>query len=94
MSWSDVLAGVPQGFILGLFLFLMYTNDLSNSLQCNPNLVADDTSLFPTVHNINKTINDLNNDLTKITNWAFQWKISLHPDISKQAYKVFLANCL
>ena len=57
----------------------MYTNDLSNSLQCNPNLVADDTSLFPTVHNINKTINDLNNDLTKITNWAFQWKISLHP---------------
>ena len=63
-SWSDVLAGVPQGSILGLLLFLIYINDLSDGLRFNSKLFADDTSLFATVHNINKATNDLNNDLT------------------------------
>ena len=28
---------------------------------------------------------NLNADLNKINNWAFQWKISFNPDASKQA---------
>ena len=66
-SWSDALADGPQGSLLGPVLFLIYINDLSDGLQCNPKLFADDTSLFATVHNINKAKNYLNNDLTKIT---------------------------
>ena len=86
-SWSDALAGDSQGSILGLLLFFICLNDLSGSFQCNPKLLADDTSLFATVHNINKATNDLNNDLTKITKWALQWKMSFNPDISEQAHE-------
>ena len=55
-----------QGFFLGPLLFIIYINDLSDDLQCNPKLFADDTTSFSTVHDINKASDDLNNDLTKI----------------------------
>ena len=73
-SGSDVLAGVPQGSILGPLLSLIYINNLYDGLQCNPKPFADDTSLFATVHNIKKATNDLNNDLPKSQNGLFNGK--------------------
>ena len=91
-SWTNVEAGVPQGSILGPLFFLIYINDLSDGLTANPKLFADDTSLFSVIHNINSTANDLNSDLMKISNWAFQWKMRFNPDPKKQAQEVIFSR--
>ena len=91
-SWTSINAGVPQGSILGPLFFLIYINDLSDSLNSNPKLFADDTSLFRTVNDINTTSNDLNKDLDKISDWAFQWKMSFNPDPSKQAQEIIFSR--
>ena len=73
-------------------MFLIYSNDLSNGLQCNSKLFADDTSLLATVNEIKKATHDLNNDLTKITKWVFQLKMTFNPDISKQFHEVIFSR--
>ena len=62
-SWVDIRAGVPQVFILVPLLFLIYVNDLPNGLKSKCKLCADDTSLFPVVHDVSTSTSDINNDL-------------------------------
>ena len=90
--WVSIEAGVPQGSILGPLLFLIYINDLSDDLSTTAKLFADDTSLFSIVQNVSISANHLNNDLSKIKNWAFQWKMSFNPDPSKQAQEVIFSH--
>ena len=73
-------------------LFLIYINDLSDNLQCNPKLFADDTSLISTVKDPESTANNLNNDLKEINRWAFQWKMSFNPDPTKQAQEIIFSR--
>ena len=61
-SWADVNAGVPQGSILELLLFLTYINDLSDGFQNECELFADDTFLFSVVNDINTSASDLNGE--------------------------------
>ena len=85
LSWVDVSAGVSQRSILEPLLFLIYINDLSDGLKSQCKLFADDTSLFSVVHDINTSASELNEDLEKIGNWDFKWKMKFNPDPNKQA---------
>ena len=87
-SWSFINAGVPKGSILGPLLLLIYINDLTENLQSNPKLFADNTFLFTIINDPNATAKQLCEDLDQITEWAFQWKMSFNSDPSKQAQEV------
>ena len=91
-SWLDVNAGVPQGSVLGPLLFLIYINDLPENLISASKLFADDTSIFSTVFDVNKSSMDLNKDLTTIKNWAFQWRMAFNPDPNKQATEIIFSR--
>ena len=92
--WTSIEPGVPQGSILGPLLFLIYINYLSDDFSTNAKLFADNTSLFSVVRDIKTSATHLNNDLRKISNWAFQLKMSFNPDPSKQAQEVIFSRKL
>ena len=93
-SWTNVNAGVPQGSILGLLLFLIYISDLSDGVSSNTKLLADDTFLFSVIYDSGITALELNSYFSRIKQWAFQWEMSFNPDPNKQAQEVIFSRKL
>ena len=79
---------MSHGSILGPLLFLICINDLTDGNFSIAKLFADDTSLFSVVQNKNNSASQLNNDLSKVSDWAYTWKMSFDTDSSKQGQEV------
>ena len=85
-----ITCGVPQGYILGPLLFLLYINDLPKcQLVSNGRLFADDTNLTYADDDLNKIISVLNDDLKILQNWLNMNKLSLN--VMKTKY-MFVAS--
>ena len=83
-EWRKIMSGVPQGSVLGPLLFLIYINDLPDGINSLCKIFADDTSLFSKVYDIHKSASKLNDDLEKISYWAYQWNMQFNQDPKKQ----------
>ena len=69
-EWVEVLAGVPQGSIVGPSLFLIYINDIVKRIGGSIRLLADDTNLYIIVDLPEQAARILNVDLQTISQWA------------------------
>ena len=76
-------AGAPQGSVLGPLFFLIYINDLLQGLISDVKLFSNDTSLFSIVNCAKASASVLNNDLLKMQDWAYQWKMPFYLDRAK-----------
>ena len=86
--WAHIVAGVPQGSILGPLMFLLYINDITADIKSNVRIFGDDVSLFHIVEDTLTCFDELQHDLNKIYVWANQWRLRFNPDITKQAVEV------
>ena len=79
-STKQIMAGVPQGSVLGPLLFLIFINDIGLGIASNIQLYADDTSLFKTVKKgkMVKAVDTINNDLAIIHKWCQRWLMQIN----------------
>ena len=75
----NLKAGVSQGSVLSLLLFLIYYNDNTDKLAGKTRLHADDTSLSFSSSNLAEIDIISNNVLSNLKEWAIEWLISFNP---------------
>jgi len=67
---KSVVCGVPQGSVLGPLLFLIYINDINNSIRFSSiHLFADDTNLLHINKSYTSLCKNINSDLKGIVHW-------------------------
>ena len=73
----------PKDLDLGHCFFLIYMNDITDDIESDMLIFADDTCLFATGTDPAQTAEILNRDLQKISSWATKWKITFNASKTK-----------
>jgi hypothetical protein len=79
-EWESVSSGVPQGSVLGPLLFVVFINDLPDTIELPSKLYADDSKVMCELRK-NKVVEDaarLQADIDRIVEWCDRWLMKLN----------------
>ena len=71
-----------------MLLFFVFINNFPQRLRCNAKLFSDDTSVSSTTTSPAILLSNFNEDLPKITQWGYQWKMLVNQDITKLSQEI------
>jgi hypothetical protein len=77
-SQFPMLSGVPQGSILGLLLFTLYTADIPQSETTILTTFADDTAIFTTHTDRVLASANLQDHLHHVELWTRKWQLKIN----------------
>ena len=73
-KWAPVIAGVPQGTVLGPILFLLLKKDLPSSVSSRVKLFMDDRVLYRHIES-SADHDKLQQDLLQLEEWVAMWEV-------------------
>ena len=85
-SVLPIRSGVPQGSVMGPFLFSVHVNDLPKVLKkCNIHMYADDVQLYTSCkkNNVSACVDGINRELTLVYDWATKNNLRINPTKTK-----------
>lgn len=83
---KQIKAGVPQGSVIGLLLYLLYTYDIPQPSGMTVATFADETAILAVGNSEEEATNKLQKAINKINNWTKKWRIKLNENKSVQIF--------
>ena len=84
-KWVSITSGVPQGSVIGPLLFLIYVNDIPESLKCTSKMFADDTKVFNKIKSKEDSLM-LQDDLDSLSKWSNDWLLRFNVQKCKRMH--------
>ena len=75
---GNLTCGVPQGSIVGPFLFLLYVNGMPKVVKCDLFLYAGDTCFIFQLENAKEIEDQMNLNFSGLCDWFIDNKLSIH----------------
>ena len=76
-SWESVLSGVPQGSVIGPSLFIIFINDMPDTVKSFIQMFADDAKVFTETATEHQRA-QLQGDLEALLGWADRWQLAFN----------------
>ena len=72
--WTDVKSGIPQGSVLSPILFVVFINDMPNSVLGICNMFADNAKVYREINKPDDHV-ALQSDLDRMNEWSQIWQL-------------------